>query len=778
MDHRFDDKYGGSEERKSRKNPRLKEEGTAGSQQGSGDGGLNVMGDSRVHPIERRMAGTSSADGERRQSRSGAADGRTPGASGRGQSVAGRSSAKSTPRASLQTAATSERGGKTASAEKNGLAALRQERLAVKKKRRRRIIAMIVAECIALVFIFGYAYMQRNYNTIQRPQFEAQNIKNNDLSVETEEKMKGYWTIAVFGVDARDKAIEKYTNADVNIICNINQDTGEIKLVSVFRDTYLNVSKSGSYNKINQAYFTGGAEQAVAALNRNLDLNITDFATFNWKAVAQGIDLLGGVDIELSKAEFYYINSFITETSKATGIPALHLKSAGMNHLSGVQAVAYGRLRLMDTDYARTERQRKVIKQAFEKAKQADFATLNNVIVTVFPNVATSIDLMDMVRCAKNISKYYLSDTTGFPQARGALSMGKKGDCVIPQTLETNVVKLHQFLFGDEEYNPSATVKNISAQIAADSGMYREGTYVDHVSTEGGVIQKPKAPVASTEEARETTAAEEDDKKYATIYVLDEDGNKVEKKVAMEKNADGEYIEPETNADGIAKKWSLNEDGDLVKQETDADGNVLETIRPTAPETDENGDPIEPTEGEIRPTRPRETDEDGNPIEPTEGEIRPTRPRETDEDGNPIEPTEGEVRPTRPRETDENGNPIEGEVRPTAAGRPGNPDETSASTRPTAPHDPGRPTTSETPGGADRPTGGAGTSTRPTAPEESESSDRPTAAGVVDRPGAAVEPTEGGGPSGSAGPAGSGTTSITPSAAGNAGGMVVDRPGA
>ena len=152
----------------------------------------------------------------------------------------------------------------------------------------------------------------------------------------------------------------KGTNADVNMICNINRDTGEIRLVSVYRDTYLNVSKEGTYNKLNYAYAVGGPEQAIETLNRNLDLEINDYMTFNWKAVANAIDILGGVDIELSKAEFYYINSFITETVKATGIGSHQLTHAGMNHLDGVQAVAYGRLRLMDTDFARTERQRTV----------------------------------------------------------------------------------------------------------------------------------------------------------------------------------------------------------------------------------------------------------------------------------------------------------------------------------------------------------------------------------------------------------------------------------
>ena len=218
------------------------------------------------------------------------------------------------------------------------------------------------------------------------------------------------------------------------MVCNINMDTGEIKLVSVYRDTYLNISDKNSYNKINAAYLQGGPEQAVKALNKNLDLDIDDYATFNWKAVADAINILGGIDVEISKAELYYINAFITETVKGNGVYSVHLKKTGMNHLDGVQAVAYGRLRLMDTDYARTERQRKVISLAFEKFKKADWATINNVIQTIYPQVSTSVELSDLISIGRTLPKFHLSDSTGF-QARGEAKMGKKGDCVIHRHL-------------------------------------------------------------------------------------------------------------------------------------------------------------------------------------------------------------------------------------------------------------------------------------------------------------------------------------------------------
>ncbi|MEI3167569.1 MAG: LCP family protein [Lachnospiraceae bacterium] len=187
-------------------------------------------------------------------------------------------------------------------------------------------------------------------------------------------RASGYWTIAVFGVDSRDGNLGKGALSDVEMLASINKKTGEIRLVSVFRDSYLRISeKENDYDKINEAYFLGGHEQAVKALERNLNLHIDDYATFNWKAVVDAINVLGGVDIEISDKEFAYINSFITETVNSTGVGSYQLEHSGMNHLDGVQAVAYARLRLMDTDFNRTERQRKVLGQAMEKAKNSKF---------------------------------------------------------------------------------------------------------------------------------------------------------------------------------------------------------------------------------------------------------------------------------------------------------------------------------------------------------------------------------------------------------------------
>jgi LCP family protein required for cell wall assembly len=284
----------------------------------------------------------------------------------------------------------------------------------------------------------------------------------------------GWWTVAVFGVDSRDGNLGKGALSDVEIVASINKKSGEIRLLSVFRDSYLQIDGDGTLDKINESYFLGSHDQAVQTLETNLDIKIDDYATFNWKAVVDAINVLGGVDIEITDPEFAYINSFITETVNSTGVGSYQLEHGGLNHLDGVQSVAYARLRLMDTDFNRTERQRKVLGLALEKAKQADAGTLATLIGTVFPQISTSIGINDLTTLARNPKHFYISETSGFPFSHTEMKIGKKS-CVIPTTLESNVVQLHSFLYGDENYSASASVKAISAAIAAKSGLADPG---------------------------------------------------------------------------------------------------------------------------------------------------------------------------------------------------------------------------------------------------------------------------------------------------------------
>lgn len=421
--------------------------------------------------------------------------------------------------------ASREQAGHWASTAEPGSRASRMQGPSRRRKKpggKRKIVIGVLAAffvVIAAVAGGGFWYINHTLNKMDHGDVNRDNITNVNLSQDVRDQMEeGYWTVAVFGLDSRDSSLGKGNQSDVIMIVNLDRKTGEIKLVSVFRDTYLNISDKNTYNKINAAYASGGPEQAIKAINKNLDLNITDYVTFNWKAVATAINILGGIDIDISQAEFYYINSFITETVKGTGIGSVQLKKAGLQHLDGVQAVAYGRLRLMDTDYARTERQRIVINKAFEKAKTADLATLSSLVGNMSEMCRTNINFYeDILPLVSKINKYHMGDSMGFPAARGEESIkvgSRRTACVVPQTLESNVVSLHNFLFGTEAYTPTSTVKNISAKIAEISGLNTAGKEVDHVATDKGYVPKSTAARATT--AAPTEASTEETSELST----------------------------------------------------------------------------------------------------------------------------------------------------------------------------------------------------------------------------------------------------------------------
>ena len=320
-----------------------------------------------------------------------------------------------------------------------------------KTKKKRSFLTRLILLILLFTIVGGGTYFAFHY------------VKN----------QKGYYTVAVFGVDSRDGNVEEGALSDVNMIINVNRETGDIQLISIYRDMYSMIDEDGKFHKFNQAYIEGGHEQALEALNRNLDLDIKNYITVNWKAVIDAINILGGVDLEVTDAEFKYLNSFISYTVEATGVGSHELEHAGMNHLDGVQAVAYARLRLMDTDFNRTERQRKVVSLAFDKAKNANFSTLYSILVAVLPQTSTNVKIEDLIPFAKDISKYHLSETAGFPFDKDTKKMHKR-DYVIPITLKSNVIALHQMLFGNipgYTYTPSEILNKISNKIIKDTGL-------------------------------------------------------------------------------------------------------------------------------------------------------------------------------------------------------------------------------------------------------------------------------------------------------------------
>ena len=443
-----------------------------------------------------------------------------------------------------------------------------------------------------------------------------------------------YWTVAVFGVDSRDGNLGAGALSDVIMLASINRKTGDVNLTSVYRDTYLQIDDEGKYHKINEAYFKGGPKQAIATLNRNFDLDIDDYVTFNWKAVAEGLNVLGGVDLDISDKEFAYINAFITETVQGTGLGSVQLEHSGMNHLDGVQAVAYARLRLMDTDFNRTARQRKVLELAMQKAKAASKKTLAATAMTVMPDIQTSIGADDILNIAKTVKKYNIQNAVGFPFSRDTTNVGKM-NVVVPATLVSNVAQLHPFLYGDDAagYTPSAKVQEISAHIQKKTGIGElPNADIPKIGGGTGVTKAPEAAANSGDSgnsgnsgqnqavetaAPETAAAAESESVLESTEVTAEDQTTEEESTIEELSKDEHSDKPEASDKNTSfgnGGSNGNSDSNVSSDKHTSSGKADSSDQDDSSDRHNGGTSVKETENagpEVGPVAPPQTTEAG-----------------------------------------------------------------------------------------------------------------------------------------------------------------------
>ena len=293
-------------------------------------------------------------------------------------------------------------------------------------------------------------------------------------------------TIALFGLDANKNPsgdtpeswakLMREFRSDCTMIANIDMNTGEVKLVSVYRDTFLNTGDD-KYQKCNAAYARGGATQAVEMLNTNLDLNIEKYIAISYHSLMDLIDGLGGITIDVEKAALNEINGYQNTIVTDLGLPGYTpVTESGPQTLNGLQVTAYCRLRhdFPRGDLDRAAHQRKVLKAIEEKAKQTDAATLAALFTKVFAKIHTNLDMDTLAELVANIDSYSIAGEAGFPadDMVKIATLGKSGSCVVPIDLESNVIRLHQFLYGQEDYTPSQTVKDINATIIEKASPY------------------------------------------------------------------------------------------------------------------------------------------------------------------------------------------------------------------------------------------------------------------------------------------------------------------
>lgn len=362
----------------------------------------------------------------------------------------------------------------------------RRKRRKKRKNRRKKRIALFVIEMIILAClvagVFVYAKINaglRNIGTADTAD-PNQNIDNVQISEEVavDKVMSGYTNILLLGIDHRADEEFDYCNSDTMIICSINNNNGEVRLVSVYRDTYLNVDPDEyNFQKANAAYCLGSITQCLSMMNKNLDLNMTDYLIVDFKALAVMVDDVGGIEVDLTDQEAVHVNNYCVETSEVTGMSYEPLPEvAGTYNLNGVQAVSYARIRYTQgNDMKRTQRQRLVIQKIVQKARSQGLGAVEAIINDVFPLCKTNLSNAMMIKmAAQMIGAYDIVNTTGFPFAYLGESPYVNPEYLVPVTLADNVKELHSFLFGEEDYSPSETVYDYSYVMEENSGYTSE----------------------------------------------------------------------------------------------------------------------------------------------------------------------------------------------------------------------------------------------------------------------------------------------------------------
>ncbi len=298
-----------------------------------------------------------------------------------------------------------------------------------------------------------------------------------------------YITIALFGIDSRDNSLEVGLSDSI-IIATINTINKEVRMSSIYRDTFLSIVDADgdtTLNKINSAFNIGGVELALTNLNRNLDISIDEYAVVNFAGLATIIDAFGGIDVNITPDEKYYINGYLVETREVTGLSSPDVYDSGYVHLNGLQATAFCRIRycsftdedgsVYNDDFGRTARQRFVIRQLISKAKQLGVDNVVDIANELFgasqPAFKTSMSYEEIMELLPIVLEFSLAGTEGFPYTmEGQTSeVTHNQNSVVAQGLTYNVTKLHEFLYPTENYKPTTTLKNISNEISFRTGV-------------------------------------------------------------------------------------------------------------------------------------------------------------------------------------------------------------------------------------------------------------------------------------------------------------------
>ena len=346
-----------------------------------------------------------------------------------------------------------------------------------KKHKALKIIGIIIAIILLLLIILGiaiYSYMNSKLGklNIEHITNDLNELGISDANASQDSQMSKYRNIAILGLDSRYDTYDSDYRTDCIMVASINKETNEVKLFSIYRDTYVQMQLDDEivFDKINHAYYNG-VENTLKTINKNLDLNITEYIMADFTAIADLVDSVGGIELDIDSEEIKYINDYIKDVSKVIGRTSNNITKTGMQHIDGIQAVAFCRIRYTEgLDYKRTERMREVLNKVVDKIKVSDLGTINNLLDIMLPKIRTNITQDEIKKLIPMALSLNLTDSFGWPYTTTGVWM--RGDFYGPATtLESNVKKLHEEVYGQADYVVPEDIVEISNKIIEETGV-------------------------------------------------------------------------------------------------------------------------------------------------------------------------------------------------------------------------------------------------------------------------------------------------------------------
>lgn len=357
-----------------------------------------------------------------------------------------------------------------------------------KKNSKKKTAVIILVSLIILIaagMTLGYFFLLNKLDKVDHV-----DVSKEDLNIDPQvaKDLKDYQNIVLLGIDTNPAINESDDKArsDGIIIVSINKKTKDVKLISVYRDSYLDVEENGYHriDKITHAHAYGGPVNTIRALNRNLDLNIEGYVRLNWRTVAEVTDSMGGFVVHVDEETREELNRVIYVSARDLGMRNTPVEVSGNRTLNGIQIVGFCRMRMADGDDARAGRMREVIDAGLKKMKTMKLSELNNAVDLGLSQVETSMSSSEMMGMLMNINSYKVGESIGWPgDWEGAMIDGVSYD--VPITLKSNVIDLHEQAFGQKDYKPSETVLKINERVKSKSGYYgEEGIDYDYLELE------------------------------------------------------------------------------------------------------------------------------------------------------------------------------------------------------------------------------------------------------------------------------------------------------